>query len=97
LWAFKLELPEKVSMTVHRKSAGGVPTDITCTLKFSGGKLAQFDNSFFHSLRQGAEIVGDKVGCGVFLMREGDFITEPNFLKMCVERTTFDEAQRMGQ
>jgi len=59
LWAFGWELPTEVSMHVHRQSDDGVPTDVTCTLRFSGNRLATFDNSFFHALRQRAEFVGD--------------------------------------
>lgn len=58
LWAFGYELPESVSMNVHRRSESGVPTDVSCALKFSGGRLSLFDNSFHHALRQNAELIG---------------------------------------
>jgi len=39
-------------------SSGAVPTDVTCTLEWSDGRVASFDCSFHHAFRQWLEISG---------------------------------------
>ena len=51
----------------HRQTECGVPTDVTCVLRFSGNRLSTFDNSFHHALRQRAEVLCVYVrACGAY-------------------------------
>eukprot|EP00405_Crypthecodinium_cohnii_P013478 CAMPEP_0206459242 /NCGR_PEP_ID=MMETSP0324_2-20121206/24062_1 /ASSEMBLY_ACC=CAM_ASM_000836 /TAXON_ID=2866 /ORGANISM="Crypthecodinium cohnii, Strain Seligo" /LENGTH=343 /DNA_ID=CAMNT_0053930761 /DNA_START=181 /DNA_END=1209 /DNA_ORIENTATION=- len=60
LWALDFETPEEVSCTFFESTSDGVPISLQATMRFSGGKYASFDSSFKSSLRQSAEVVGEK-------------------------------------
>jgi predicted dehydrogenase len=57
LFAFRYELPQRVSAVTHRVM-NGVPTELTATLYFADGRLSTFDCGFQTAFRQWAEIVG---------------------------------------
>lgn len=59
LFAFGFELPLAVTAVAHREYKG-VPTDVTATLYFSGGRHATFHASFHGPRRQLADVVGEK-------------------------------------
>jgi len=60
LWAFDWELPEDVCCHFLEASKDGVPITIHALLRYSGGRSATFDCSFKCTLRQWAEVVGEK-------------------------------------
>jgi len=60
-WAFGYEEPEAVSCHYFDETADGVPITAHAILKYAGGRTATFDCSFKCSLRQWAEVVGEKL------------------------------------
>lgn len=60
LWAFNWEWPEDVSCQYLETTPDGVPLTVHGILRYSGGRSATFDCSFKCSLRQWAEVVGEK-------------------------------------
>lgn len=69
LWAFDFEQPEAVSCHFLETTEEGVPLRLTATMKFSGGRSAQFDCSFMHAWRQWGEVTSEKC-----TLRVDDFV-----------------------
>jgi len=59
-WAFGYEEPEYVSCHYFDETKDHVPITAHAILKYAGGRTATFDCSFKCSLRQWAEVVGEK-------------------------------------
>lgn len=60
LFAFRGEMPTRVSCTVLQRSPAGTPTEATGTLFYADDKVAQFTVGFHTAFRQWVEVAGTK-------------------------------------